>query len=245
MKFSVGETAKLTGISVRTLHYYDEIGLLSPSIVSENGYRYYDNSALLRLQQILFYRELDFTLKDITKMMNVPDYKKEEALKQQRELLKLKRNRLDKLICLLDANIKGENTMSFKEFDMSAIEEAKNKYADEVKSRWGNTDAYAQSKERTDKYTKQDWENALNKSNEIFKRFAEHVNESPDSKDVQDLVEEWRTFITESYYDCTKEILASLGQMYVSDERFMNNINKFGNGTAEFMSQAIGIYCKK
>lgn len=245
MKFSVGETAKLTGISVRTLHYYDEIGLLSPSIVSENGYRYYDNSALLRLQQILFYRELDFTLKDITKMMNVPDYKKEEALKQQRELLKLKRNRLDKLICLLDANIKGENTMSFKEFDMSAIEEAKNKYADEVKSRWGNTDAYAQSKERTDKYTKQDWENALNKSNEIFKRFAEHVNESPDSKDVQDLVEEWRTFITESYYDCTKEILASLGQMYVSDERFMNNINKFGNGTAEFMSQAIGIYCEK
>lgn len=245
MKISVGETAKLTGISVRTLHYYDEIGLLSPSIVSENGYRYYDNSALLRLQQILFYRELDFTLKDITKMMNVPDYKKEEALKQQRELLKLKRNRLDKLICLLDANIKGENTMSFKEFDMSAIEEAKNKYADEVKSRWGNTDAYAQSKERTDKYTKQDWENALNKSNEIFKRFAEHVNESPDSKDVQDLVEEWRTFITESYYDCTKEILASLGQMYVSDERFMNNINKFGNGTAEFMSQAIGIYCEK
>lgn len=245
MKFSVGETAKLTGISVRTLHYYDEIGLLSPSIVSENGYRYYDNSALLRLQQILFYRELDFTLKDITKMMNVPDYKKEEALKRQRELLKLKRNRLDKLICLLDANIKGENTMSFKEFDMSAIEEAKNKYADEVKSRWGNTDAYAQSKERTDKYTKQDWENALNKSNEIFKRFAEHVNESPDSKDVQDLVEEWKTFITESYYDCTKEILASLGQMYVSDERFMNNINKFGNGTAEFMSQAIRIYCEK
>lgn len=245
MSVSVSETAKLTGVSVRTLHYYNEIGLLMPSMVSETGYRYYDDMALEKLQQILFYRELDFTLKEIANIMNASEYNKEEALKGQRELLKLKRMRLDKLISLLDANLKGENTMSFKEFDMSVIEEAKAKYSHEVKEKWGSTDAYVQSKERTDKYSKEDWAKAMSKSDEIMKRFAKLVSESPDSVAVQKLVEEWKAFITESYYDCTKEILAGLGEMYVSDDRFTKNINKFGDGTAELMSQAINIYCTK
>ena len=244
MKFSVSETAKLTGISVRTLHYYDEIGLLSPSMVSETGYRYYDNIALERLQQILFYKELDFSLKEINEIMNASHYKREDALRRQRELLKLKRNRLDKLISLLDDNLKGENTMSFKEFDMSAIEEAKNKYAEEVKSKWGNTDAYAQSKKKTDNYSKDDWNNAMSKSDEIMKKFSNKICEDPACEEVQELVEEWRAFITEYYYDCTKEILSGLGEMYVADERFMKNINKFGEGTAQLMSEAIKIYCE-
>lgn len=244
MKFSVSETAKLTGISVRALHYYDEIGLLCPSMVSETGYRYYDNVALERLQQILFYKELDFSLKEINEIMNASDYKREDSLRRQRELLKLKRNRLDKLISLLDDNLKGENTMSFKEFDMNEIEEAKNKYAEEVKSKWGNTDAYAQSKKKTDKYSKEEWKNLMNKSDEIMKKFSTKVCDDPASKEVQELVEEWRAFITEYYYECTKEILSGLGQMYVADERFMKNINKFGEGTAQLMSKAIKIYCE-
>lgn len=245
MSLSISKTAKLTGVSVRTLHYYDEIGLLSPSMVSETGYRYYDDLALERLQQILFYRELDFSLKDIAEIMNTSEYKKEDALKRQRELLKLKRKRIDKLIGLLDANLKGVDTMSFKEFDMSPIEEAKAKYADEVKARWGSTDAYAQTAAKTKKYSKDDWAEISSKSNEIMKEFSKLVKESPASAPVQELVEKWRTFIRESYYDCTKEILAGLGEMYVADERFMMNINKFGDGTAELMNQAIGIYCAK
>lgn len=245
MSFSVSETAKLAGVSVRTLHYYDEIGLLSPSMVSETGYRYYDELALERLQQILFYRELDFPLKDIVEIMNAPDYKKEDALKRQWELLKLKRKRLDKLIGLLDANLKGgDNTMSFKEFDRSAIEEAKSKYAGEVKAKWGNTDAYVQSKKKSDQYSKEDWARVMSKSDEIMKKFATRVDESPESKEVQNLVEEWRNFITESYYDCTVEILRGLGEMYVADERFMKNIDKFGDGTAEIMSKGIQVYCE-
>lgn len=245
MNLSISETAKLAGVSVRTLHYYDEIGLLVPTqVVSETGYRYYDELALERLQQILFYRELDFPLKDIVKIMNASDYKKEEALERQRDLLKLKRERLDKLICLLDANLKGENTMSFEEFDMSAIEEAKTKYSAEVESRWGNTEAYAQSKEKTAKYSKDDWAEIMSKSDAIMKKFANKIGEEPESIEVQELVEEWKNFITQTYYDCTLEILAGLGEMYIADERFTTNIDKFGIGTALLMSKAIKVYCK-
>lgn len=246
MNLSISETAKLAGVSVRTLHYYHEIGLLSPSVVSEDtGYRYYDELALGRLQQILFYRELDFTLKDIIKIMNAPDYKVNDALKKQRELLSLKRDRLDKLIELLDVNLKGEKTVSFSEFDMSAIEEAKEKYAKEVERKWGHTDAYAQSKEKTDKYSKEDWAITMSKSEEIMKGFANLVGTAPESSNVQELVEKWKNFISESYYDCTNEILAGLGQMYVADQRFTENIDKYGVGTAQLMSDAIQVYCNK
>ena len=245
MKFSVSEISKLTGVSIRTLHYYDQINLLTPSIVSEAGYRYYDDLAVEKLQQILFYKELDFSLKEISKIMNSSEYKKEDALIRQRNLLNLKRERLDKLIGLLDAKIGGDDTMSFKEFDVKEIEEAKTKYAEEVKAKWGNTAAYAQSKEKTDKYTKGNWKHITNKTNEIMKKFSENVGKPPQSKEVQDLVEEWRNFITESYYDCTNEILSGLGQMYVMDERFRKNIDKFGEGTAELISNAIKIYTEK
>lgn len=245
IRYSISETAKLAGVSVRTLHYYHEIGLLSPSeVVLDTGYRYYDDLAMEKLQQILFYRELDFPLKEIVKIMNASDYNKEDALKRQRELLKLKRKRLDKLIGLLDANLKGDNTMSFQEFDRKEIEEAKKKYAKEVESKWGNTEAYAQSKEKTEKYQKEDWARLMGKSNEIMKKFSEHLGESPESDEVQSLVREWQQFITGFYYDCTKEILAGLGEMYVADERFTENIDKFGEGTAMLMSEAIKAYCK-
>lgn len=246
MRFSISEMAKLSGVSVRTLHYYDEIGLLKPSeVVLDTGYRYYDELAMERLQQILFYRELDFPLKEIVKIMNASEYNKDDALKRQRELLKMKRKRLDKLIRLLDANLEGENTMSFKEFDMSEIEQAKEKYEKEVESKWGDTDAYKQSKEKSSKYKKEDWAFIMGKMNEIIKLFANHLGEDPKSEEVQKLVVKWQQFITDSYYVCTKEILAGLGKMYIADERFKANIDKFGEGTAEFMSEAIEEYCKK
>jgi len=227
MKISISEVAKLTKISVRTLHYYDEIGLLSPSIVTVAGYRYYDKLALERLQQILFYRELDFSLKEIMNLLNVSAEKKGKALQCQKELLILKRKRLNKLIHLLDENMEGENRMDFNDFDMSDISKAKEKYAKEVKEKWGTTAAYAQSEKKTNQYSKEDWETIMRKSDAIIENFSKRIGYSPESKEVQELVVQWQNHITEYYYECTKEILMGLAVMYVQDERFLHAMDKF------------------
>ena len=246
MRYSVSEMAKLSGVSVRTLYYYDEIGLLMPSeVIAKTGYRYYDETAVTILQQILFYRELDFSLKEIVKIMNASDYNKEDALQKQRELLRLKRRRLDRMIGLLNANLKGENRMSFEEFDMSAIEEAKVKYAKEAEERWGNTDAYRQSQKKTANYKKEDWQKVMEEMDVLLQKFADMRGHSPKEPVVQELAAQWKQYITAQYYDCTDEILAGLGQMYVADERFTKNMDKFGEGTAKLISEAIAVYCGK
>ena len=145
---NISSVAKLTGVTVRTLHYYDEIGLLKPSEVTEAGYRIYSDTDLEVLQQILFFRELDFSLDDIRKIMQNPAYEKESALRRQKELLLQKRSRLDSLISLVDKTLKGERDMSFRQFDTTMIEETKKKYAAEAKQRWGGTAAYAEYKEK-------------------------------------------------------------------------------------------------
>lgn len=243
MKYSISQTAKLAGISVRTLHYYHEIGVLAPSQISSTGYRYYDEEALLNLQQILFYRELGFPLKEIMEIMKFSDYNKNDALIKQKELLILKKQRIDKLIKLINTNLKGDNAMSFKEFDMSNIDEAKKKYADEVKEKWGNTNSYLQNKYKTEKYTKKEWSNVMEESDAILKEFALYVGKDSKSNMVQSLVKVWQDYITHYHYDCTKEILAGLAEMYVGDERFTKSIDKFGKGTAKLMSDAIKVYC--
>lgn len=240
----INEVAKLTGITVRTLHYYDEIGLLKPSEINESGYRIYDKLALEKLQQILFFRELEFSLNEIKDIMVNPKYDKKEALCNHKQLLIKKRNRLDKLIGLVENTIKGEANMSFKEFDMSDIEKAKKEYASEVKARWGDTKAYAESEEKTANYDSEKWNFLNEEGGAILKEFGELRKLSPDDERVQFLVEKWQDYITNNFYTCTKEILSGLGLMYIEDERFTENIDKNGEGTAKFMSEAIKIYCK-
>lgn len=241
----ISEVAKLTGITVRTLHYYDEIGLLKPSEITESGYRLYSKDSLETLQQILFFRELDFPLNEIKEIMINLNYDKMEALNKQKELLVKKRQRIDSLIGLINSTIEGEDNMSFKEFDMKDIEESKKKYAKEVKERWGNTDAYKEYEEKINNYSENQW-GAINKeSSEILKTFGQHIGCDPGSEEVQDLVEKWRNHISSSFYNCTKEILSGLGLMYINDERFQKNIDQNGEGTAELMSKAIEIYCSK
>ncbi|MPM34320.1 HTH-type transcriptional activator mta [bioreactor metagenome] len=241
----ISEVAKLTGITVRTLHYYDEIGLLKPSEITESGYRLYSKGSLETLQQILFFRELDFPLNEIKEIMTNPNYDKTEALNKQKELLIKKRQRIDNLIGLINNTVEGEDNMSFKEFDMKDIEESKRKYAKEVKERWGNTDAYKECEERTNSYSENQWEAINKESSEILKAFGEHIGYDPGSAEVQDLVEKWKNHISSSFYNCTKEILSGLGLMYINDERFQKNIDQNGEGTAELMSKAIEIYCSK
>ena len=241
----INEVAKLTGITVRTLHYYDEIDLLKPSEMTDAGYRLYDSTALETLQQILFFRELDFSLNDIKEIMSNPHYDKVEALTKHKELLMTKRNRIDDLIHLVDHKLKGEQDMTFKQFDKTEIEANKKKYADEVKKRWGNTDAYAESEKKTKRYADAEWEIISGESDALLREFGKIRNLPPESKEAQDLVKKWQAYITANFYTCTNEILSGLGLMYVGDERFTQNIDQNGEGTAAFMAAAIEVFCSK
>lgn len=239
----VSEVSKLAGISVRTLHYYDEIGLLVPKTM-ENGYRLYDHECLDTLQQILFFRELGFSLKEIKSILDNPNFDRDDALQKHKHLLELKRNRLDELIYLVDKSLKGERNMSFKEFDMTEIEEYKTKYEKETQERWGHSDAYKQSKKKTAKYKKEDWQRIMTESGKIFGKFAEYKDFDVSDPRVQEQVVNWKQYITKYFYECTDDILLGLSQMYVADERFTKNIDKYGEGVAEFMSNSIKYYCE-
>ena len=246
MKLQIKEFAELTGVSVRTLHYYDEIGLLKPCYVDEqNGYRFYDETSLERMQEILFYRELDFPLKSIAEILASPNYDKQKALAEQKRLLTIKKDRLERLIAALEQAEKGEITMSA--FDNSEYETARQQYEDEAKQRWGDTDAYKESQTKTTGYSKDKWNDVLAGMNGVFAEFAacKKCGDSADSETAQQIVKKLQDYITANFYHCNDDILAGLGQMYVCDERFKNNIDKNGEGTAEFVSEAIKIYCKK
>ena len=242
MKMRIKEFAVLTGVSVRTLHYYDEIGLLVPACVDRTtGYRYYDESTFLRMQEILFYRELGFSLKRIGEILSSPDYDKAEALKGQKRLLTLKKERLEHIISAIDGAMKGETVM--KAFDDSDFEQ----YKAEAREKWGKTEAYRQHTEKTGQYSKQTWEALAEGMDRIMAGFAACMRggQAPDSAEAQALVTSLQSYITDNYYLCTNEILAGLGQMYVGDERFKNNIDKHANGTAAFIREAIDVYCRR
>lgn len=231
---TVKEISRLTGISVRSLHYYDEINLLKPTQTTDAGYRLYDDTALERLHSILLFRELQFPLKEIKSILDNPDFDTRTALKEQIKLLELQRNRLDKIIISArEILTKGAELMRFSAFDKTEID----KYTNEAKQKWGHTDAY---KEFEDKHS-----DFADKTDELMKIFAEigkikHL--SPDCEKAQNQIKKLQNFITENYYTCTDEIMKNLGQMYIGDERFKNNIDKAGGiGTAEFTAEAIRI----
>ena len=243
MKMQIKEFAELVGVSVRTLHYYDEIGLLKPSEVDKyTGYRFYDKSSFERMQEILFYRELDFSLKTISEIITSPEHDKRQALSEQRDLLLAKKKHLEQLIKAIDSLERGGDFMTSE----NEYETLRGQYAEEVKQRWGSTNAYKESMQRTSSYSKADWENAYSALDDVLCGFAELKcnNTDPDAEAARLQVEKLQQCITDNYYNCTKEILAGLGQMYVADERFRKNIDKHGKGTAEYISVCIERYCR-
>ena len=236
---TVKEVSELTGVSIRTLRYYDEIGLLSPADHTEGGYRLYDDTALERLQQILLFRELEFPLKDIVRIVSSPDFDRKQALEQQIELLELKRKRLDDLISFARRiKVIGVRAVDFTAFDTSKIDE----YTQRAKEKWGNTQAYEEfsQKKRSDDENQQVMEEFM----QLFAEFGKLKDGSPESDEAQAMVKRLQGFITEHFYTCTDEILSGLGKMYTADGEFRNNIdNSGGKGTAEFVSKAIAVYC--
>lgn len=241
----INEVAKLTGVTVRTLHYYDEIGLLHPSETTEAGYRIYNQDALERLQQILFFRELEFPLGDIKEIVSSQCYDRQEILSKHKELLIQKRKRLDALIGMIDTALGDAPCIDMNVYDMTDINEMRKKYAAEVKERWGKTEAYMESEQKTGEYDDVRWNMLKGEGDAILKTFGQNRHLKPESKEAQQLVKRWQTYISDNFYHCTDEILYCLGLMYVEDERFTKNIDRNGKGTAEFMAKAIEYYCSK
>jgi DNA-binding transcriptional MerR regulator len=196
------------------------------------------------LQQILFYRELEFSLKEIAVILSRPDYDKTDALEKQRQLLLLKRRHLDELISLVEDTLGG---VKMKDQPMTAaeIEAVKKQYAAEAKERWGNTEAYAESQEKHASYSEKQELTIAEKADHIFTAFAARRDSDPSDPEVQKLVQKWQDHITKYHYQCTDDILVGLGQMYVADERFQGNIDRYGDGTAQLISEAIAFYCKQ
>ena len=240
--YTVSEISKMAKVSPRTLHYYDEIGLLKPAEITSAGYRMYDDTCIKKLQDILFFRELEFSLDDIGKILNSPKYDRVKALENQIGLLKLKRDHLDQLIDFAQrAKLKGETDMSFEAFDKSKIEG----YQKLAKETWGETEAYKEYEEKAAKTSDTEKRQAAEDMMQLFFEFGDMKALDPSDSKVQAQVKKLQDFITKNYYTCTNEILAGLGQMYAAGGDFTANIDLAGGkGTAEFVSKAIEEYCK-
>ena len=249
--YTVHEVSELTGVSVRTLHHYDAVGLLKPAAVTPAGYRLYDGTCLQRLQSILFFRELQFSLKEIREILDDPDYDPQEALDQQIGLLELQRDRLDRIIKQAkNMKEKGGQAMgsetfdnnNFEMFDKQKIEE----YKKEVKEKWGGTDAFQEAAQKAAGRTAAQEKDITDGLMDIFREFGALRGSSPEAPEAQEKAAQLQQYITDHYYTCTKEILKGLGQMYTADDRFRANIDKAGGeGTAAFTAEAIRIFCEK
>jgi len=249
MYYRVKEVSQLTGLSVRRLHHYDKINLLKPDHVTEAGYREYSEDNLADLQQIMFLRELDFPLETIGTLLVNGASDRIQMLARQKSLLEEKISRLQKIITTIDLTQerihKGEamtNEERFDSFDMKAIEAHKAKYAQEVEERWGGTEAYAQSKARTDVYGPEDFKRITEATNKTYQEIVSLMDKDVSDDRVQTLVASLRQGITDNFYDCTPEIFAGLGEMYVADPRFEKSLNKEGEGFAAYLSKAIAYY---
>ena len=237
---TVKEVSKLTGISIRTLHHYDAIGLLKPTQVTEAGYRLYDSKALERLQAILLFRELQFPLKEIGRILDSPGFDPVSALEQQIKLLQLQRERLDALIAhAQNLQKKGEWIMNFESFDRSKVD----RYAAQAKEKWGKTDAYREFEQKTKDQTPEQLQNTGDSLMAIFAEIGEKKHLAPEAEEVQALIRKLQNFITDHYYTCTPQILRGLGQMYIAGDSMTENIDHAGGpGTAEFTNRAIQVY---
>ncbi|MDE5576530.1 MAG: MerR family transcriptional regulator [Oscillospiraceae bacterium] len=239
--YTVNEVSKRTGVSVRTLHHYDRIGLLKPSQLTVAGYRLYDDTALRRLHSILMFREIGFSLKEIRDILDAPDFDYDEALKRQIKLLELQQKRIGELISFAcEIREKGVNNMNFDIFKSDEIDS----YKAEVKEKWGSTKAYEEYEARTSDKSPAELEDTARKLMEIFADIGTVKHLAPDSKEAREKISGLQKFITDNYYTCTDEILCGLGQMYVGDKRMKRNIDKaVGDGTAEFAAKAVSAYC--
>ena len=241
---TVSTVARLAGITVRTLHHYDEIGLVAPSERTDAGYRLYAPDDIARLQSVLFYRELGFALDDIARVLDDPEYDRSTALREQRRMLDARVEHTNRLIAAVDAALAAheegrhmtaeERLEVFGDFDPR-------EHAAEAEQRWGHTDAYAESTRRASRYTTADWETIRDEGGSIAAEFARLAagGADPTSQPVRDLAERHRLHIDRWFYPCSHEMHAGLADMYVADQRFADWWDRFDPGLAPFVKDAI------
>ncbi|MBU8785894.1 MULTISPECIES: MerR family transcriptional regulator [Bacillus] len=247
MKLKVKEVADMVGISVRTLHHYDEIGLLIPSETTESGYRLYSDDDLEKLQQILFFRELDFPLKRIKTILEDPSFDRHEALHMHRKMLLEKRKRLDQMIETIDKTIqftKGEIEMTNEE-KFAGFDFSQNPYEAEARERWGD-EAIDKTKAHMAAMSEDERKAVERQFDAIYRKIACLRNGAPDAEEAQEAIQEWYDFLNQnSGHHFSLETFKCIGQMYVDDERFTKNIDQYGEGLAEFMRDAMAVFAER
>ncbi len=243
MGYSVGQVADLAGVTIRTLHHYDEVGLLSPGGRSAAGYRIYEESDLERLQRILFYRELGFTLEEISTIVDDPRTDALGHLRRQRGLLAERIKRLGAMVEAIDYEMEAR-TMDIRltpEERLEVFGEFRPEdYAEEAEQRWGETESYKESRRRVATYKKEDWQRLKAEEEEVRARLAAAMEEglAPESEEAMAAAEAHRQHISRWFYDCTYEIHLGLTDMYVGDERFRSNYDATAPGLARFIREA-------
>jgi DNA-binding transcriptional MerR regulator len=241
---NVGEVAALAGVTVRTLHHYDRIGLLSPSERTAAGYRQYAPADLDRLHQVLLYRELGFPLEEVATLLDDPSADPEAHLRRQHRLLRDRLERTSAMVAAvekeMEARAMGISLSPEERFEVFGDNDPA-QYDAEVGERWGETDAYAQSKRKTAAYSKEDWLRIKTEGEDVERRFAEALQSDvpADSPQAMDIAEEHRQQITRNFYDCPPEMHAGLGRMYVQDERFTAHYEQRAPGLAQYVSTAV------
>ena len=247
---TVGVVARLAGVSVRTLHHYDEIGLVSPDGHSDAGYRLYSSRNIERLQEVLFFRELGIGLTDIRQIIEESGYSRGKALESHKEQLIAQSSRLLAMVDLIDRTVNAEQKgINMTSEEMLEVFDGFDplEHQAEVEGRWGGTDAYAESNRRVSGYTKQDWLNLKGEARGLDEKLLALMESgiSADSIEAMDIAEEHRVHITKWFYDCTPQVHVGLGSMYVTDPRFQKNIDKAGEGLALYLSDAIAANHKR
>ncbi|MFG2293534.1 MerR family transcriptional regulator [Streptomyces sp. NPDC048603] len=244
MGYSVGQVAGFAGVTVRTLHHYDEIGLLSPGGRSGAGHRRYDDADLDRLQRILFYRELGFPLEEVAVLLDDPDADPQEHLRRQHALLTDRIGRLQQMARAvehaMEAQKMGINLTPEERFEVFGDKDPA-QYEAEAEERWGDTELYAESQRRAASYTKEDWQRMQEEAADWGTRYAAlmEAGEPADGERAMDMAEEHREHIRRWFYDCSYELHTCLGDMYVADERFKAFYDGIRPGLAEHLRDAI------
>ncbi|MEU5072611.1 MerR family transcriptional regulator [Streptomyces asoensis] len=244
MSYSVGQVAGFAGVTVRTLHHYDDIGLLVPGGRSHAGHRRYDDADLDRLQQILFYRELGFPLEDVAALLDDPAADPRAHLRRQHELLTARIARLEKMAAAvehaMEAREMGINLTPEERFEVFGDKDPE-QYAEEAEQRWCGTEAYAESQRRAARYTKDDWTRMRDEVADWGARYEGLMTagEPPTGEAAMDMAEEHRQHIGRWFYDCPYETHRGLGELYVSDERFKAFYDAMHPGLAVHLEEAI------
>jgi DNA-binding transcriptional MerR regulator len=244
MGYTVKKLAGIAGISVRTLHYYDELGILKPEYRNANGYRYYNEGSIIRLQQIMFFRELDFGLEEIREMISSPDFDALEALESHRTLLEKRRERIDELLATVDKTIKklkGDTDMPIKEYYQGFSNEQIEKYRQEVRERWGDK-TLEDSEARIINMGKEKFAALQEEGGAIFKAVSDNMPKGFDSAEVQELVSRWRDWL-ENFSHYSDEAVLGLGQAYSRHPDFVKFFSKYDKDMPEFFTRAIEYYC--